>query len=268
MPIYICKACAAHYPDSAQPPTQCIICEDERQYVPKSGQVWVTHEELNRTHTNSLTIEEPNLTSVGVTPGFGIGQRALLVQTAQGNVLWDCVPMVDQATVTAINALGGIQAIALSHPHFYSGIADWSHAFGDVPIYLHAADREWVTRGYHTIEYWEGEQLELFDGVTLIHCGGHFAGASVLHWRDGAASEGVLLTGDTVYPVGNRQHVTFLYSYPNLLPLPAHKVQQIKQRLAGVRFERIYAAWKGTMIKQNGTQIVQDSAETYIRQLA
>ena len=265
--IHICKACAAHYPDSTQPPDQCIICEDERQYIPQSGQAWVTLNALQRDHTNSLTDEEPNLKSVGVAPGFAIGQRALLVQTDQGNVLWDCVPLIDQATIAAINALGGIQAIALSHPHFYSGIADWSRAFGDVPIYLHAADRQWVTRGYHSIKFWEGERLQLLDGVTIIHCGGHFAGSSVLHWRDGADGKGALLTGDTIYPVSNKQHVTFLYSYPNLLPLSSRKVKQIVTRLDGVAFERLYAAWQGTMLRQDARQIVLASAETYLYQL-
>ena len=38
----------------------------------------------------------------------------------------------------------GLRAIAISHPHYYTTIVDWSRAFGGVPVYVHADDREWV----------------------------------------------------------------------------------------------------------------------------
>ena len=53
--------------------------------------------------------------------------------------------------------MGGIKAIAISHPHYYSSMVEWSRAFGGVPIYLHAADRQWVMRPDHAIVFWEGE---------------------------------------------------------------------------------------------------------------
>lgn len=34
---------------------------------------------------------EPDLYAIGTTPEFGIGQRALLVRTPHGNLLWDRV---------------------------------------------------------------------------------------------------------------------------------------------------------------------------------
>jgi len=36
-----------------------------------------------------------------------------------GNILWDCVSLIDSDTVARIQALGGISAIAISHPHYY-----------------------------------------------------------------------------------------------------------------------------------------------------
>jgi hypothetical protein len=41
----------------------------------------------------------------------------MLVRAAGGNVLWDCVPLVDPALVEMVQALGGVSAIAISHPH-------------------------------------------------------------------------------------------------------------------------------------------------------
>jgi hypothetical protein len=48
---------------------------------------------------------------------FAIDQRALLVCTSHGNVLWDMIAMLDAATITLIRGLGGLAAIGISHPH-------------------------------------------------------------------------------------------------------------------------------------------------------
>ena len=90
-------------------------------------------------------------------PGFAIGQRALLLRTAAGNILWDCISFIDDATVEIVRSLGGISAIAISHPHFYASMVEWSRAFGDAPVHLHAADRRWVMRADANVTYWDGE---------------------------------------------------------------------------------------------------------------
>jgi hypothetical protein len=77
---------------------------------------------------------------------FAIGQRALFLRKSKVNILWDCLPLLDEAVVEAMKPLGGISAIAISHPNCYSGMVEWSRALGGVPIYLHAADRKWVMR--------------------------------------------------------------------------------------------------------------------------
>ncbi len=129
---------------------------------------------------------EPGLTRIITEPKVAIGQRAFLVQTAAGNVLWDCLTLIDDATVAAVRALGGIAAIAISHPHYYSCMVEWSRAF-DAPVFLHAADRQWVMRPDPAVTFWEGATHTLLPGLTLVHCGGHFAGGTVLHWAEGAA---------------------------------------------------------------------------------
>jgi hypothetical protein len=116
------------------------VCQDERQFTPPGGQSWTTLDQLAVRHLNAFRQHEPGLIGIGTQPSFAIGQRALLVCTPHGNVLWDCISLIDGATVTLVNGLGGLSAIAISHPHFYTTLVEWSSAFGNVPVHLHADD--------------------------------------------------------------------------------------------------------------------------------
>ncbi len=146
MPAFICTTCGTQYPPSDAPPSGCAICQEERQYVNPLGQSWTTLEAMRRTHFSAFRQHEPGLIGIGTSPSFAIGQRALLVRTGETNVMWDCVSFIDDAAVEIVQALGGISAIAISHPHYYSSMVEWSQAFG-APIFLHGADRQWVMRG-------------------------------------------------------------------------------------------------------------------------
>src|SRR5438105_145670 len=110
----ICSTCGVQYPAAAAPPPHCLICEDERQYVGLSGQQWTTLEDLRTGHHNELRPEEARLTSLHTEPKLGIGQRAFLLRAPGGNVLWDCLTLLDEGTVAAIQELGGLAAIAIS----------------------------------------------------------------------------------------------------------------------------------------------------------
>lgn len=268
MTKYICATCGTQYPDSATPPAHCPICEDERQYIGANGQQWTTLAELQQSRHNTIKNVEPDLTGIGSEPRFAIGQRALLVQTAQGNLLWDCITLIDDATIEAVQALGGIAAIAISHPHYYSCMVEWSHAFDKAPIYLHAADREHVMRPDPVIQFWDKETMPLLDGLTLIRCGGHFEGGAVAHWSQGAEGRGALLTGDILQVVQDRRYVSFMRSYPNLIPLPASKVRQVVDAVEPYVFDRIYGAWWETVIPTNAKAGVHYSAERYIRAIS
>jgi hypothetical protein len=264
MPNFICTTCGTQYAESDRPPDACPICLDERQYVKKTGQQWTTLERLRLTNRNSLKAEEPGLIGIGVEPQFAIGQRALFLRRPQGNVLWDCVPLLDGAIVEAITAIGGITAIAISHPHYYSSMVEWSRAFGGVPIFLHAADRQWVMRPDPVILSWEGEAKPLADGLTLIRCGGHFEGGTVLHWPEGGGGKGALLAGDVIQVVADRKHVSFMYSYPNYIPLPASAVKKIVRAVEPFAFDRVYGAFWDMVIEQDGQEVVRRSAERYL----
>jgi glyoxylase-like metal-dependent hydrolase (beta-lactamase superfamily II) len=263
MTWYICRTCAVQYASSDQPPTACIICEDERQYVGWQGQRWTTMEELAseglRTEVRDL---EPGLAGIGVTPSLAIGQRALLVQTDGGNVLWDCPGFIDRAAVDRVRELGGLAGISASHPHFYGCVVEWSRAFGGAPIYPPRADADWITRPDPAVTLWE-DQVEVVPGVSLIQCGGHFAGSAVLHWAAGAEGRGVLLVGDTITVVNDRRFVSFMRSYPNLIPLPGAEVERIAARLDRVEFDRIYGGWWDRDVLSGAGEAVRASALRY-----
>src|SRR5919108_2559548 len=162
MPKFICVTCGSQFAESTEPPLRCPICEDERQYVGWDGQQWTTLEKMRGKFRNVLKEEEPGLHSVLTQPQIGIGQRAFLVRTPKGNLLWDCVPLLDGATVKAVKALGGLAGVAVSHPHYYTSMVECSHAFGKVPVHLHKADAKWVMRPDPVIHFWEGDTKELF----------------------------------------------------------------------------------------------------------
>ena len=264
MPNFICTTCGTQFAESASPPDGCAICLDERQYVGWSGQQWTTLHELRRGHVNRIDHEGPGLTGIGTEPKFAIGQRALHV-AAERPLLWDCVTLVDDAGVEAVRALGGVEAIAISHPHYYSSLVEWSRALGGVPVWLHADDRRWIMRPDPCIELWDGETKPLGAGLTLLRLGGHFAGGTVLHWEGGAGGRGALLSGDIVQVVQDRRWVSFMYSYPNLVPLDAGTVRRMVDALAPFRFDDVYGAWWRTNVRGDGEAAVRRSAERYLR---
>ncbi|TAN33864.1 MBL fold metallo-hydrolase [bacterium] len=265
MSHFICVTCGTQYEDSDDtPPDHCLICDDERQYVPPEGQRWTTSDKLREEHHNEFRRGEERLVGVGTSPSFAIGQRALLVQSPGGNILWDCLSLLDEFTERTVRDLGGIAAIAISHPHYYSCLADWAAAF-DAPVYLHTADRRWVMRPSPAIVHWEGGELKLHDGMRLINAGGHFDGGTMLHVPFLAGGRGALLSGDIIQVIPDRRFVGFMYSYPNLIPLPADGVKRIASSVAGLQFDRIYGAWWDRVIASGGKEAVARSAERYMR---
>jgi hypothetical protein len=264
MPAFICETCGSEFTPSTEPPPRCPICEDDRQYVPAGGQRWTTHEAIARRHFNCYRRHEPGLTGIGTVPKFAIGQRAFLLRTPAGNILWDCLTLVDPATIEIVKGLGGLAGIAISHPHYYGAMVEWSRAFGGVPIHLHAADREWIMRPDPAIRLWEGDTHALADGVTLIRCGGHFAGGTVLHWAAGGEGRGALLTGDVVQLIPDRKFVSFMRSYPNIIPLSAPAVERIGVMLEPFAYDVVYGAFFDRVIPRGGKAAVQRSVTRYI----
>jgi glyoxylase-like metal-dependent hydrolase (beta-lactamase superfamily II) len=270
MENFICVQCGTQFSETVEAPPSCPICEDERQFVRHNGQEWTTLEWLAADHHNRLEEEAPRLLAIGSEPEFAIGQRALLLQSPGGNLLWDCISLLDDKTVAEVEARGGIRAIAISHPHFYSSMVEWAEHF-HAQILLHAKDRQWVMRESPRIQFWEETTLPLWDGLTLINCGGHFEGGTVLYWpaaSRGRGSKGALLTGDIITVVQDRRYVSFMRSYPNLIPLGFAEIKRILETIEPFSFDEIYGAWwKANVLSDAKTAVIR-SVQRYLRAIA
>ena len=265
MPAWICLTCGVQYPDTGQPPGGCAICLDERQYVGWDGQRWTTMPEIAGDHTVVVREEEEDLYGVGVEPAFAIGQRALLVCTRHGNVLWDCVSLLDDEARSRITELGGIDAICISHPHFYAANVEFADAF-DARIFIPRADQQWIQRPSPRVELFDDE-AEPVPGLALARIGGHFDGAAVLPRPAGAPGRGALLTGDTITVAQDRDWVSFMWSYPNHIPLDEATVLDIARRAGRFAFDRVYGGWWGRVVVHDGAAAVRRSADRYVARL-
>jgi glyoxylase-like metal-dependent hydrolase (beta-lactamase superfamily II) len=256
---FICTTCGVQYPPSEVPPTSCIICNDDRQYIGINGQGWTTLERINQQYKNIIEQVAPRIYALYSTPSFAIGQRAHLIVSPSGNFLWDCITNLDDTTVELINALGGIKGIGISHPHYFSTITEWSDRF-NAPLYISADDAEWLTRKNETIRYWKGRE-PLWDDLTLVQCGGHFPGASVLHIASGA---GTLMVGDTIQVTPGQDRVSFMYSYPNMIPLKKTEIERIYRAVKDLEYDAMYGAF-GKYIRTGAKHIMQQSVERYLQ---
>jgi glyoxylase-like metal-dependent hydrolase (beta-lactamase superfamily II) len=267
MTCHLCMTCGTQYADGALPPASCRICSDDRQYIGRDGQRWTTHDAIAATLHNRIA-RDGDLIGVGIEEPFAIPQRALLLQTDAGNILWDCVSVVTATAVEEITRLGGIDIIAISHPHFYSAMVEWSHAFGGVPILTHAADRDWIGRPSPHINTWTGDEKLLSDTVRLIHTPGHFPGSCVLHWAAAPHGKQVLLSADSLHVAADRRHVGVMHSVPNSIPVNASVICNIRQRLADCYFDDLYGFTWGLDIIGDARRAVDESFDRYLAAIA
>ena len=265
----VCLACGVQVAEGPAP-AACAICADERQFVGvggHGGQRWATLDELAAHHRNVVAEEEPGLVGLVTRPRLGIGQRALLVRTPAGNLLWDCLSLVDDATLDTLEELGGVAAIALSHPHFYGACVEWSERLGGAPIYIHEDDGDWAQRPSDAYRFWSGDEVEPVPGVRLLRLGGHFPGSSAVLWPAGAGGRGALLSSDTVQVVPDRRFVSVMWSYPNHVPVGRATLDAMATRLEALAFDRIYGAFPGTVVRSGGKEAITRSLARYRRQI-
>jgi len=265
MTSYFCATCSTGFPPSDAPPAECPICLDERQYLPPGGQRWVTQAELQARCRSDIRELEPGLIGVGAEPGIGIAQRALVITQPGGGVMWDCIPLVTGEAVDRIRAQGGLRAIAISHPHFFTAMNDWSEALGGVPIVLHQELQRHVVNEGPNVTYWSGDTHDLGQGVTLVRGGGHFTGSTWLHWAGGAGGKGAIFTADTIMVVPDTRWVSFMYSYPNLIPLPVREVRRIAATTEPFAFDRIYSGWWDRVLESDAKARFAASVERYVQ---
>lgn len=161
--------------------------------------------------------------SIYTLPQVAIGQRAILCCTEKGNVLWDCITYIDDETIKTVNDLGGISAIIISHPHYFSTSLHWAEAFG-CKVFLSIEDKEWIMRSGDKHVLWEGKEMELLDGqFKAVKVGGHFPGSSVLLWKERKklfVADSITVIPSGIYHIdrpANTASFTFMWSYPNMV---------------------------------------------------
>lgn len=253
----ICCTCGTQYPQNYSS-NECTICNEERQYVPESGQQWISTDLFKLKHRNKIVALTSYLFEIVVEPSFAIGQRAFFLISASGNILWDCVPLLNDEIFEFINSKGGLKAIAFSHPHYYSNMNDWAKAF-DCPIFIHEEDEPYIVDKGVAIKLWHGKELKLWDDIRLINIGGHFKGSSVL-----LLPNGVMLCGDTMYLSPSKKHFAMMYSYPNRIPLPIKEIIRIKKALDDLDFNAVYGFYSYQNLTENVKEILESSFSRYL----
>ncbi|KAF4463442.1 metallo-beta-lactamase family [Fusarium albosuccineum] len=273
MDLAVCGTCGVQY--DTQSVSSCRICDDPRQYVPPTGQWWATLGELRDSAKYKNVFEkdkfDSRVISVQTEPAVAIGQRAFLLCSDAGNVLWDCITYIDDATVDHINGLGGIQAIVISHPHYFSTALHWAEAF-NCKVYISAEDEEWVMRKGPAHVFWKDREMSLLDGgFVAVKVAGHFPGSSVLLWRATRKlfiADSILVVPSGVYhedrPTGTASF-TFMWSYPNMIPLPPDDVHNIWKAVSKLDFEDAHSAFATRNARGRAKERMLESAQLYIR---
>ncbi|RGP61044.1 hypothetical protein FLONG3_10663 [Fusarium longipes] len=264
----VCDTCGTQFSTSDRTALKtCHICDDPRQYVPPSGQSFSTLGELKKRFKNEWTecASDPNITFITSTPKLSIGQRAILIKTPSGNVLWDCITLLDDETIQKINERGGLKAIVISHPHYYTTHVQWARAFS-CPVYLSPEDKSWTTiSSSHQIDLTEASTPILDTGATAIKLGGHFPGSLVLHYNSRLFIADTLMT--TPSGVGNwdvdatgakrssrppgLNSFSFLWSIPNFIPLGVDEMARMWRLLKDVEFTATHGAFNGMEIEHD-----------------
>lgn len=270
--LLICTACGTQFDtDDAKLLTRCRICDDPRQFVPPTGQKFTTLAEMKRgVYKNKWKPFEGDqrFWSLWTEPKVAIGQRAIIIQTPVGNIMWDCITYLDQETIDWINSLGGLSAIVISHPHYYTTHLEWAETF-DCPVYLSWEDKEWLNRldrlgkARTFIESTE-EDIEVHGektGVKILKLGGHFPGSLVCLAFERLLIADTLVTtpsamGDwsidalankNTRPPGLNSFV-FMWSIPNMIPLPPDEIQRMWDVLRPHEFHSTHGAFVGTEV--------------------
>ncbi|SEB70029.1 Metallo-beta-lactamase superfamily protein [Paramicrobacterium humi] len=259
--LWLCATCGVEYAPSMEPPAECPICEDERQYVPATGQRWTTLDELRDTgHFVEVFPVADRLWGIRA-DGVGIDQQGMLVQTEAGNLLFDVPGLIDAAAIERVRELGGIRHIVASHPHMYGAQSAWSEAFENATIWVAEADKRWLGYRPDAVRTWS-EPFEVLPGIRLDQIGGHFPGSTLAHWSAGADGRGMLFAGDAIFPTPDG-NVTFLRSYPNRIPLSAAVIRRMADFVSRFDFDVLYNNF-GSSAGPDAATIVQFSAKRYI----
>ncbi len=257
----ICTTCGTRYDNEHFDEKICPVCADDRQYVNLNGQQWTSYAEMKDSHSLYFNKLRDDIYEISIRPSFAIGQKGHLILHPEGNVLWDCLPFLDEAAASFINKLGGLKAIAISHPHYYSLMAEWANYFG-CPIYLHEKDRKWVFDNEENIHFFSEEKLKLSEGIEIVNTGGHFPGSTVLHYTT-EKRPATLFGGDTLYLSLHKKHFSAMYSYPNNIALDRKELFSCFEKLKALNFDVFFGAFSWQNLYEGAGKIFEKSLERY-----
>ncbi len=90
----------------------------------------------------------------------------------------------------------------------------------------------------------------------------------MLHWPAGGNGKGALLTGDIIQVVQDRRYVSFMRTYPNLIPLGPAAIRRITDAIEPFSFDQIYGGWWKANVLSDAKTAVARSAERYLRAIS
>lgn len=156
----------------------------------------------------------------------------------------------------------------------------------DCHVFISKLDRHWYQRGLncpsshpdvasrrqYIVEVEEDRfPIPNLASVTLVRCGGHFPGSSVLHWhRDSETAQAqapkgaAVFCSDTFMVVLDRKRFTFAYSFPNNIPLPPRDVERIWIQMRNFEWTATFGGWSGRHILLDSRAALLRSARYYI----
>ncbi|KAI0121226.1 metallo-beta-lactamase family protein [Xylariales sp. AK1849] len=280
----VCTACGTHFPTADKEEVRsCFICDDPRQFTPQTGQSFTTLDQIRSDHKNTWTPfpGDDDFISIVTEPKFGIGQRAVFVKTPKGNILWDCITLIDDDTIRKIKGMGGLKAIVISHPHYYSTHVEWARAF-DCPVYLAAEDREWTAQTSSHQVFVSETELELRlgeegepSGVQVLKLGGHFPGSFVALYKKRLLIADTLLTtpaglgswetdalGDSRSRPKGMNSFSFMWSIPNMIPLAPGELERMWSILKKYEFRSTHGAFLKTDVMKTEAEMKQRVLES------
>lgn len=196
-------------------PVFCQNCMDVRNALPNKDFTY-THidvaKQRYRTHWREAL---PGLWDFWTEPQLGLGSHGWLILREEGNIAFEAAPFYDEAAFQKIEALGGIDILAASHPHGYGALWQLQQRF-DPTLIIHKDDLQ------HTKAFQVNRPIDDFfpidDRLLMQRLGGHYDGQTALYDRQ----LGILFAGDALkiefdaaeHPVALSCHKGFHYSIP------------------------------------------------------
>lgn len=264
-PAPICRHCGVESFDARiHSGLNCPICSDERQYPDPNGQVWLNANELSDYRVDIRQIGK-GAYALSANPNIGIGHTGYLLQSDQGWILWDPLPIVDGGLAwqgeDLSSSMEGL-TIAASHPHMFGAQSSWASEFKGT-VLVNEEDVSWVDSDRFSYQYWS-RRLRIDKRAEIVTMGGHFPGSSYLYWES-EDGEVWLFASDTTQIRPNGRF-SFQWSYPNMLPLGANEVNSMLGKLPEYLPTRAFDNF-GRTVRGNIREKIVLSGEKHIQRI-